>query len=239
MDILQKNTRTSGKARTAAPLLRRPAREDLLALARRRFVRGQYGDLEGLARELGISRATAYLWVGNADQLSDLVISGLLVDAYRQAEASISRASRHRTADVVVLVMRSIAAFKPYREFFERNPEKALRIVASKAGSVQQAAIAHVQGLLEAERACDNAGLAVDCHTMAYAIVRLVESFLYADFIANEQLDLEKAEAIIRFMLGAHASAQSSPSPARPRRRTTKRGTGIKSAGLARPIRRS
>jgi len=36
---------------------------------------------------------------------------------------------------------------------------------------------------------------------MAYALVRLVESFLYADMIAGEAPDLEKATAILERML--------------------------------------
>lgn len=235
MDVLPKRITKSSQA--PAPLVRRPAPEDLRALARRRFIRGQYGDLEGLAKELGISRATAYLWAGNADQLSNIVITGLLVDAYHRAEAQAGRRSPHRAADIVVLVMRSIAGFKPYRDFVERNPEKALRIVASKSGSVQQAAIVHVQGLLEAEQARGTLCLPVDPHAMAYALVRLVESFLYADFIAGEQPDLEKAEAIIRMMLGAHSAkgTKGSAGGARLQRQSAK---GVKTAKRARSVRR-
>ena len=43
--------------------------------------------------------------------------------------------------------------------------------------------------------------LPVDAHTMAYALVRVVESFLYADAVAGEQVDLEKAVAILKLML--------------------------------------
>ena len=43
--------------------------------------------------------------------------------------------------------------------------------------------------------------LPVDTHTMAYARVRVVESFLYADAIAGETLELEKAVAILKLML--------------------------------------
>jgi len=213
MDVLQKRIKKSSRPAALPPLLRRPTRQDLLALARQRFVRGQTGDLEGLAQELGISRATAYLWAGNADQLSNLVIGELLVDAYGQAEARIGRNAPHRAAQVVVQVMRSIAGFRAYRDFVGRNPEKALRIVASKNGSVQRTAIAQMQGLLEAEQARGRLSLPVEPHAMAYALVRLVESFLYADFIAGEQPDLAQAEAIIRLLLGTHPGKGLKVSP--------------------------
>ena len=42
---------------------------DLHRLARRYFMHAQRIELQKLARELGISRATAYRWAGSADQL--------------------------------------------------------------------------------------------------------------------------------------------------------------------------
>ena len=36
---------------------------------------------------------------------------------------------------------------------------------------------------------------------MAYALVRIVESFLYAEAIAGEEPDLEKAVEILRLLL--------------------------------------
>ena len=43
--------------------------------------------------------------------------------------------------------------------------------------------------------------LPVDAHTMAYALVRIGESFLYADVIAGEKPDLDKAVEILKLML--------------------------------------
>ena len=66
---------------------------------------------------------------------------------------------------------------------------------------MQRTAIATMQEMLEEEQAGGRLELPVDSHAMAYALVRLVESFLYADFIAGERPELEKAEAIILLML--------------------------------------
>jgi hypothetical protein len=41
----------------------------------------------------------------------------------------------------------------------------------------------------------------VDAHTLAYAVVRLVESFLYADLVAGEEPDLAKAVEVLRLLL--------------------------------------
>ena len=57
------------------------------------------------------------------------------------------------------------------------------------------------QELLEEEVRRGALRLPVDAHTMAYALVRVVESFLYADAVAGEKLDLEKAVDILKLML--------------------------------------
>ncbi|AXQ27806.1 TetR/AcrR family transcriptional regulator [Solimonas sp. K1W22B-7] len=179
---------------------RRPTPDHLLALATARFKRGEFGDIEGMARELGVSRATAYLWAGNADRLCGMVICGLAERTHRESCAA-TRRGPGRAAQVLVRSMRAIAGSRAFRRFLEADPEKGLRIVASKNGPVQQKSIELTQALLEEEVGQGRLRLAVDAHTLAYALVRLVESFLYADLIAGEEPDLDKAETILRLLL--------------------------------------
>jgi AcrR family transcriptional regulator len=174
---------------------------DLRALARRRFLAGQRLSLEELAAELGISRATAYRWAGNAEQLAGEVIASLVDSTHRLALSEARGRGAARVIDVLTRGMRYIAASAPYRAFLERDPQKALRIVASKEGPVQARTIARNQELLEEEIRRGALELPVDAHTMAYALVRLVESFLYAEMIAGEAPDLEKATEILKLML--------------------------------------
>ena len=97
--------------------------------------------------------------------------------------------------------MHVLISSRAYRAFLERNPEKALRMVASKAGPVQAGTIALHQQLLEEEIGRGHLRLPVDAHTMAYALVRIAESFLYADLIAGEKPDIAKAVEIVKLML--------------------------------------
>jgi AcrR family transcriptional regulator len=179
---------------------------DGLALARRSFLRGERVSPERMASELGISRATAYRRFGNAEQLAGEVIAGL-------AEATFHRSSREargrgaaRVVDHLSRGMRYIATNKAYRAFLERNPQKALWIVTSQAGPVQGRVIALNEGLLREEIERGNLTLPVDAHTMAYALVRIVEAFLYADMITGERPDLEKATQILSLMLRADSA---------------------------------
>lgn len=180
---------------------RLPTAADLLGLAGRRFLKGERVRVEELAAELGVSRATAYRWVGNNEQLLGGVIASLSLEVYQQALRGARGRGAVRVVDMMARGMRLIAGSRAYRAFLERDPEKALRIVASKQGPVQRTTIALHQQLLEEEMRQGHLRLPVDAHTMAYALVRIAESFLYADLIAGEKPDIGKAVEIVKLML--------------------------------------
>lgn len=174
---------------------------DGLALARRRFLDGERLSPERLAGELGISRATAYRRFGNAEQLAGEVIARLAEDTFHRTVREARGRGADRVVDHLARGMRYIASNKAYRAFLERDPQKALWIVTSKAGPVQARTIALNEGLLEEEIAAGNLRLPVDAHTMAYALVRIAEAFLYADMITGEKPDFAKATQILSLML--------------------------------------
>jgi AcrR family transcriptional regulator len=191
----------ASKAGSAAAVRRPATKDDLFDLARRMFLAGERLSVEDLAQELGLSRATAYRWAGNADELTGKVIAGLAAAVFYRTSRDAKGKGAARVVDAMSRGMRLIASGRGYRHYLARDPERALRIVASKDGPVQGQTIALVQGLLEEEASAGRLKLPVDPHTMAYALVRIVESFLYADAIAGEALDLDKAEEIIKLML--------------------------------------
>jgi AcrR family transcriptional regulator len=194
--VAQERIRRSPPARQPPP-----SATDLLALARRRFLRGERFGVEELAAELGVSRATAYRWAGNAEQLAGTMIASLAEDTFRRALREVRGRGAARVVAVMARGMRYVATSEAYRAFVERDPQKALRLVASKDGPVQQRTIALHEELLQEEVRRGALQLPVDAHTMAYALVRVVESFLYADAIAGERPDLEKAVDILKLML--------------------------------------
>lgn len=183
---------------------------DLHRMARRYFMHAKRIELQTLARELGISRATAYRWAGSADQLVGEVIASLTNDTFeRLLEQTKHLQGSERVLEVLNSGMRYAHDFSAMRRFLRRNPETGLKIVASKNGPVQPATIANICGLLEAESAAGHLALPVEPSVMAYALTRIIESFLYADVISGAKPDLESAARILQVMLRQDAPGKA------------------------------
>jgi len=174
---------------------------DFVALARRRFLKGDKLDVAGLAAELGVSRATAYRWAGNVEELTGQVIRTLMQDTFELTKREAKGKGAARVVDMLMRGMRYIAS-GPYRDWISReDPERALRLVASQFGPVQQSTIRLWEDFLTEEVEKGEVSLHTDPHTTAYAIVRISESFLYSDLIVGEEPDIEKALDILRLLV--------------------------------------
>lgn len=175
----------------------------LVASARRRFLQSDPIQIPALGAELGLSRATTYRRVGNKERLLSLVLAGLVEDTFHLAMSEGSGTGRQRVLTVLERFLRYLADSEPYRAFLERDPQQALRIVTTSATHVQRTVISLIQALLEDEAHAGDLALPVDAHTLAYAIVRMSESFLYADFIAGEEPNIEKGIDLLGLLLPA------------------------------------
>ena len=175
---------------------------DLHRMARKYFMHAKRIELQKLAHELGISRATAYRWAGSADQLAGEVLASLANDTFqRLLQTSQDKKGHERVLEVLNKGMHYAHNFPALRRFLKRNPETGLKIVASKDGQVQAATINNIQELLEEEMAAGNLTLTVEPAVMAYALTRMIESFLYADVITGSEPDLDNAAKILELML--------------------------------------
>lgn len=173
----------------------------LVAAAKKQFLRTGHVDIQAAAASIGVSRATAYRWVGNADALTGVVIAEIAESTFRRAVAETGGSGPERIVQAMSRGMRLIVNSRPYRQFLERDPQKALRLAASKDGPAQARMVELHKELLDEEIARGNLTLPVDTRTMAYALVRTAESFMYADLIAGEQPALEDAVAILRLLI--------------------------------------
>ena len=181
-----------------------PARipAEIFAAAVDTFVAGQRLDMRSLARRLGVARATLYRRAGNREQLLDEMLwwraRRLLVD---QVEATVSLTGTERLVAVVSGVLRAIARDRPLRAFCESDPETALRLLTGAGSTVHRGMASALEKLIDLERGRGCFDASLDTPTLAYAIVRISESFLYADVIADRAPDVDRASTVIEALL--------------------------------------
>jgi AcrR family transcriptional regulator len=185
---------------------RRPTPLDALELARRRWLAGDRIDMGALARELGVSRATLYSWVGSKERLLGEVIWSFAEAGVRQAREAAKGTGAAYIVDVVDRFTRLNAEFEPLRRFIASDPQLALRLLTSKDGPVQGRMIAVARELLDEQVEAGKLKPALDLDALAYLMVRISESFLYSDLITGSEPDTEKGVEVVRLLLAAKSS---------------------------------
>ena len=194
---------------TTIPRRGRPAaasRDDVLALAMHRYLRGRRVDVQAIAAELGLGRTTIYRWFGSREEL----IGEILVRAAEPLLHAARRGARGRGGrgllDTFDRFNRSLAAAPALRQFVEQEREAALRIITSGAGNVQPRIVAMIAGLIEEEFRAKTYEPPVEPATLGYAIVRLAEAFLFNDAAAGMRGDVDRLREVEAAILGVTAS---------------------------------
>jgi len=97
---------------------------------------------------------------------------------------------------------RTLATTVPLRRFLEHERETGLRLLTSSAGPIQPRAVEAVAGLIDAEVRAGTWVPTIDTPTLAYAIVRLYEAFVYNDAAAGIRGDADRLGAAEAALLG-------------------------------------
>ncbi|MFT7467234.1 MAG: AcrR family transcriptional regulator [Candidatus Pseudothioglobus sp.] len=174
---------------------------DLHSLARQWFLGARRIELQKLAIELGISRATAYRWAGSAEQLVAEVLASLVDETFADIAGKTQSVGCDRVLEVLEKGMRFTHGFQPLKKFLQNNPYQGLKTLTTRQGPVQGRIIAHLEQLLNAEVDAGYMRLVVAPGVMAFALTRIVESFLYADLITGDEPDIDNAVKILQLML--------------------------------------
>jgi AcrR family transcriptional regulator len=172
--------------------------DPVLRAAMRCFVRDGWIDMRALATEAGVGRATLYRRAGSRDQVLAEVLWQLTVRSLDEARRRTRTTGVERVVQVLHLVMRDVVEAAPLRAFLDRDPETALRILTTRDGGVQTRVVAAVEELILAELGKPRD---VTANALAYAIVRIAESFCYADVLTGQAPDIDTAADIVRRLL--------------------------------------
>jgi AcrR family transcriptional regulator len=238
-----KPARRAASTRLAQALHEQPRRRatplDLFQLARRFWLVGDRIDVGALATRLRIARATAFRWVGSRDLLLGEILWQLCDDLMTRAASQCEGRGARRVAAICEASIRAIVSFEPLRRFVRQDPEFALRLLTSKRGPVQGRAIERVRSLLahEVERGALQLPLGVD--TLAYLIVRISESFIYAEVISDQQVDVADAALAVELLLSGRVArrtvATRRPATRPATRRKPATATPVKSRPRSKP----
>ena len=93
-------------------------------------------------------------------------------------------------------VNRGISRSRAMRRLVEQERESALRMLTSSEGPVQPRAVACIQRLIDTEVDAGRYDPPADTGTLAYAIVRLADAFIYNDTSIGIRGDWERLRQV-------------------------------------------
>ena len=191
---------------TASPERRRgrpPAasREDVLDAALDRYLRGHRIDVRAIAHQLGLGRTTIYRWYGSREDLVGETIARAAAPLFQTARADAGGRGGAALLDTFDRINRALASAPALRAFLA-DERDALRILTSSGGVVHPRAVATIRRFVEEEVQRDAYEPPVEPSTLAYAIVRLAEAFLFNDATAGVRGDVERLREIEAALLG-------------------------------------
>jgi AcrR family transcriptional regulator len=173
----------------------RPAaasREQVLDAALYRYLRGRRVDIQAIAAELGLGRATIHRWFGTREVLIGEVVVRAAEPLLKAARAGARGRGGPALLDTFGRFNRSLADAPALRQFVEGEREAALRILTSRGGVVQPRIVAMITDLIEDEVRAGRYDPPVEPSTLGYAIVRLAEAFLFNDAALGSRGDLDR-----------------------------------------------
>ncbi|WP_249645514.1 QsdR family transcriptional regulator [Nocardia sputi] len=195
IDSSQRTTRPPGRPASAT-------REQVIELARRAFLSGERVDIQAIAGQLGLSRASVYRWFGSRDGVLGAVLAGEFEALLRHADARRRSSGARRILDVLYRVNRWMRDNEPFRRYFENEPLSGLRILTASDGPVQPLVVGTVQELIVRATEEDGYRPPLEPALLAYALVRLGEAFLYNDNVAGIRGDVDRLHEVQAALLG-------------------------------------
>jgi AcrR family transcriptional regulator len=184
----------------------RPAaatREAALALATSRFLQCERVDVQAIARELGLARATMHRWFQTREALLGELLAELAERRLLQIREETAGGGTSALLATFDRFNRELAGLDGLRVLLAQEQERALRILTSSGAIVQPRVVGTVQRIVEAEVEAGRYAPKIEPNVLAYAIVRLGEAFLYNDAIVGIRGDTDRLREIEGALLGS------------------------------------
>ncbi|MBB6394744.1 AcrR family transcriptional regulator [Actinomadura coerulea] len=204
----------SGAARSSPlphPRHRGPAAA--LAAASAHYLRGEPIDMSALAAELGVGRATLYRWVGSRERLLAALLGEMTERTYRVAARGVGGAGAERILALLERFMRAVVDAGPLKAFTEREPRLFIRL-ATMPGTIEDRATELLTRELQAEIDRGALRTRLPTRTLAQAIVRVADSFMYAHYLGGNRPEIDQALEVVELLLRPCPGGGESPGAA-------------------------
>ena len=112
--------------------------EAALALATDRFIAGERVDVRGIARELGLARATMHRWFGTRESFMGEMLATLAEERLVAIRRLTAGSGAQALLDCFDCFNRELAATGGLRTLLAQEHERALRVLTSSGGIVHR-----------------------------------------------------------------------------------------------------
>lgn len=157
-------------------------------------------DMDLLAGELAISRATLYRMVGSRDALLGEVFWALGRIFLAEASGEASGTGPDRVIQVSRLFAEMVTGAQQLKQFVAEEPQTAARVLLTTGSDVHHRAVDAQLEIFEASRV---GGEPEDLRRRAFLYVRLMESVVYSPVLGVPEMDFDLAEPALRALLPA------------------------------------
>ncbi|MBF6133358.1 TetR family transcriptional regulator [Nocardia otitidiscaviarum] len=195
MSTRQQPARSPGRPASAT-------KAEVVELARRAFLAGERVDVQAVAAELGLSRASIYRWFGSRDGLMGAVLADEFESLLRLADGRRKTTGAHRILEALDRTNHWLAASAPLQRYLDNERLVGLKVLTASDGPVQPKAVAAVEDLITRTEDEDGYHAILDRQLLAYTLIRLLEAFLYNDTAAGIRGDVDRLRQVQAALLG-------------------------------------
>jgi AcrR family transcriptional regulator len=186
-----------GRGRPAAA-----SREDVIDAGLYRYLRGRRVDVQAIAGELGLGRATIYRWFGSREKLLGEVIIRATEPVLAEARSGLAGKGGPGLLDTFDRFNRALADAPALRAFVEQERDASLRIIASGGGIVQPRIVELITGLIRDEVESGAYEPPLEPSVLGFAIVKLAQAFLFNDAVVGIRGDVDRLREVEAALLG-------------------------------------
>jgi len=166
------------------------------------FIAGPRLDMGRLASDLGIGKATLYRWTGSREQLLAEVLTYLSQRTFARARSETEHLeAQERILAVMRIYLGELLKAEPLRRFIQNETPLAFRLLTTRGGLPQGDIVRMLGEMLAHEHEAHGMPLRTDPETLAFAIVRISEGYIYVDPVADIEPDIDAAIEIASLLV--------------------------------------